>query len=301
MNKQTGYTLIELLIGLLLGVFLMAGAIGIMNNLARSYALRDSMSRMQEDARYAIEVLSRELRHAGFMAFPRTDTQDGVFASQTATLGGLNMTVPVGAMIYGGGGLPDWLVVRYQASEDKDLEESLCFGGSTAASSLSPLIGDYLAPKVNAVVTERFYVEGNALKCDSRLDYYDPATGTSHFQEKNANTLIENVETLRVLYGVNTDTTTPESYLPNKYVDAAVVAAATTASPAVGDGGWKDVRSVRISLLLRSNSDSFSDAVTTSVAINGGKVVNIANTDQKRLYREFTTTVMLRNAALNGS
>ena len=64
--KQQGLSLVELLIAMVLGLFLTAGALEMMlasRNLERT---TDDLSRIQENGRFAIEFLARDLRMAGY-------------------------------------------------------------------------------------------------------------------------------------------------------------------------------------------------------------------------------------------
>jgi type IV pilus assembly protein PilW len=62
----SGFTLVELLIAMTLGVFMMAGVLAVFISSKQSYAQQDALGQMQENARFALEMLSRETRMAGF-------------------------------------------------------------------------------------------------------------------------------------------------------------------------------------------------------------------------------------------
>ena len=64
--KPLGFTLIELLIAMTLGLFLMTGVISAFLSAKQSYAQQDALGQMQENARFALEMLARETRMAGF-------------------------------------------------------------------------------------------------------------------------------------------------------------------------------------------------------------------------------------------
>ncbi|WP_445366349.1 PilW family protein [Methylomonas sp. BW4-1] len=63
---QTGMTLIEIMIALLLGAFLLGGVIKIFVNAKQTYGMQEGLSRLQENSRYALEILSKDLRLSGF-------------------------------------------------------------------------------------------------------------------------------------------------------------------------------------------------------------------------------------------
>ncbi|MDT8403752.1 PilW family protein [Sulfuriflexus sp.] len=71
-NKQQGFTLIELMIAVTLSLLLLTGVIQIFLSSKQSYRTAESLSRTQENSRYAIDALSRDLRSAGFQPCKKT-------------------------------------------------------------------------------------------------------------------------------------------------------------------------------------------------------------------------------------
>ncbi|WP_043769787.1 PilW family protein [Algiphilus aromaticivorans] len=65
-HRQAGLTLVELMIALVLGLVLIGGALQVLQSTKQSYRLQENMSRLQENGRFAIEMLARDLRMAGF-------------------------------------------------------------------------------------------------------------------------------------------------------------------------------------------------------------------------------------------
>lgn len=64
--KQQGMTLIEILIAMLLGVFLLAGVLQIFLNTKQTYRMQEGLSRLQENGRFAMEFISQDVRMTGF-------------------------------------------------------------------------------------------------------------------------------------------------------------------------------------------------------------------------------------------
>jgi len=67
-STPKGYSLVELLIAMSLGLFVLGGVISIFTENKRIYNVLDARSRMQENARYAFHVLERDIRMAGYMS-----------------------------------------------------------------------------------------------------------------------------------------------------------------------------------------------------------------------------------------
>lgn len=63
---QLGFTLIEALVAILIGTILSAAAIALLVNSKSTYELQDDLARLQENARFAMEMLMRDIRMAGY-------------------------------------------------------------------------------------------------------------------------------------------------------------------------------------------------------------------------------------------
>ncbi len=66
-RKQRGIGLIELLISITIGLFFVAGALQIFLSSKQSFNLQNGMSRLQENARVALEMMAYDVRMAGFL------------------------------------------------------------------------------------------------------------------------------------------------------------------------------------------------------------------------------------------
>ena len=63
---SAGFTLIELLVSIAIGLFLIAVVGGVYLSSKDSFNYQDAMSRLQENSRFAMELLARDIRMAGF-------------------------------------------------------------------------------------------------------------------------------------------------------------------------------------------------------------------------------------------
>jgi type IV pilus assembly protein PilW len=64
--RQRGLSLVELMVALLIGLILTAGVIQIFVGSSQTYRMNEGMSRVQENLRFGMEVLQRDIRMAGF-------------------------------------------------------------------------------------------------------------------------------------------------------------------------------------------------------------------------------------------
>lgn len=64
---QNGFTLVELMVALVLGLILTGGVINIYISTKQTYRVQDNQSRLQENGRFALQYLTKDLRMAGYM------------------------------------------------------------------------------------------------------------------------------------------------------------------------------------------------------------------------------------------
>jgi len=64
--KANGFSLIELMVAIMLGAFLMLGVVQVFSSVKRSDSTQQSFSRVQESARLAMDMLSRDIRAADY-------------------------------------------------------------------------------------------------------------------------------------------------------------------------------------------------------------------------------------------
>ncbi|MEM7401624.1 MAG: PilW family protein [Pseudomonadota bacterium] len=64
---QKGLSIIELMVALLLGLFLVSGVTGMYISSKQTYRMTDNLSRLQENLRFSLELMSKDIRMAGYM------------------------------------------------------------------------------------------------------------------------------------------------------------------------------------------------------------------------------------------
>lgn len=87
-----GFSLIEVMVASTVGLILLAGVTALMVNSSTSYRTTDSISRLQENARFAIEFVARDLRNAG--NFGCTSDLDTINSTLNAWMGLSALTTP---------------------------------------------------------------------------------------------------------------------------------------------------------------------------------------------------------------
>jgi type IV pilus assembly protein PilW len=352
-QKQDGMSLIELLIAMLIGVLMMTAAIGLLVSNKRVYKEQNEMGRLQENARYAIEILTNDIRMAAYAGCVDdiTTLSDNNVTTNGGTVTNLHYFANPIEGINAKTGASTWLPsasteTRTNITNGTDaitlryldpIERQAVFtSGSTMASdtvaipvTCSNSVGtaencstSHITPaenmaisdcgtgdiftvnsttastivhggtlskayddsaQISRYVTTRYYIgtagntnhTGDAIPA---LYRYTSIAGVATPQE-----LIEGVERMEVLYGVDTDAdSVPDSYL------AAGAAGLTTATH------WSTVISVRLSLLVRTINENFNiDDDTRTYTLLDAAAYDPADEHLRR--RIFTTTVQIRN------
>jgi len=94
-----GLSLVELMVALVIGALLIAGAVTVFMQSRNTYRASDTVSRMQEAGRYALDVISPDVRLAGFWGLTNrpmswTNTAAAVTKDCTANFA-VNIGVPI--------------------------------------------------------------------------------------------------------------------------------------------------------------------------------------------------------------
>ena len=67
MRRQRGVSLVELMVAMLLGLLLTAGVLQVFSGNSQAYRFNEALSRIQENGRFALDELTREIRMAGYL------------------------------------------------------------------------------------------------------------------------------------------------------------------------------------------------------------------------------------------
>ena len=165
--QQTGMTLIELLIALSIASILMFGVGTVYVSSKRGYNIQDNLARQQENSRFSLEVLMRDLRMAGY---PKTFVKDPIMTAATQTSDG--------------GGGNDTITVQYESGND-------CLGQQTPANSC-------IDDTTKQCAINKYYISTDA----SGFNHlYCLGNGGA-----NPDIIAEDITNLQIQYGVDTDT-----------------------------------------------------------------------------------------------
>lgn len=257
--RMSGFSLVELMIGLALGALITIAAVSLFSTNQRTFALQRALTDIQEQGRFTLDFIARDLRKVGFSR-PTLPGVTGVVLEPLDLLG-----VNVQPSIESGADPEASDVLRISYHGDQDCE------GDTSA--------------LEQLVVNSYEVSADGdLVCVGSL----PPAGSGLLVEDvnniaNGTVLISGVESFQVLYGVDPS----RNGIPNvqQYVRA-------------NDVAGEPVLSIRIGILMRSGDQSVGQAagevrdftVLDKVLIGGD-----APLVEQGIRRLFVTTVRVRN------
>jgi type IV pilus assembly protein PilW len=152
--RQSGVTLVELMIGLGLGILLLFGVGLLFTQNKQSYLQNEQLARLQEEARFALEELARDISMAGFVAETVDTTAIFVGASdadQAGFEGALGGTVNCGPA----GAARNWFYDFQMGLVESSLLTGDNLDGATAANLFSCIDAGSFQPGTDAIGIKR--------------------------------------------------------------------------------------------------------------------------------------------------
>lgn len=230
LKRQSGISLIEIMIALVISLILLAGLSQIFISNKQAYRLQESVSYVNNNARFAMFFLQDVVAAAGYKGDPSESDNDAFPAGAVAGCG----TFAKGQYINGGAAATDLFCVRMKSPNYS--------AGVNDLAVMTDCAGTNIAAGV--IVTSRFFISANnELSCATVH-----SDGTTANQPLVDNVTINNLAT-DLVFGLDTDN--------DKMVDT------TKDATTIATSDWPDVISVNISLNFNSDADSTGQRVTT--------------------------------------
>ncbi|CAH1201262.1 Type IV pilus assembly protein PilW [Candidatus Nitrotoga sp. BS] len=267
-KHQAGFSLVEFMIALTLGMVVLLGVGSIFIGSQQTYRVQEDNARIQESGRYALEMIGRSIRQAGTnaeMNFNKTAT--------TAQCNVAGVCIAIGG-VNGALATPDTLTVQFYAGSEEFVPTPApgswiarnCTGGQAA---------------LGAVVSNAFDIAGTDLRC----------TGSVGGVVGGVQPLVENVQDFQVIYGIDTDVSGSTGYR-----SADLYVAAPTAAQ------WPNVVTARVCVLIQSANNnlttsrqSYLNCAGALGTATGAAAFTTAAAGDLRLHRSFVATYNLRN------
>lgn len=218
---QSGFSLIELSVAMVVALFLMAGAFSILQSTHKASDAQTGLAKLQDNERIALTMMSAVIEAGGYYPSPYNNPINTQLPA--------NAPFQVGQIVYGTANptaaLGDTLIVRYNADANEDVID--CTGNSNSSNG---------AP---AFYTNEFRVLQDSANTPPYLAC--SVDGGTTFAK-----LVDNVAKLEVSYGLSSTATATNSLgtAVDSYVKTADMPAAAAANSAV----WTNVYSVKVKL-----------------------------------------------------
>lgn len=314
-GQQAGLSLVELLISMTLGLFVMAGILQILMTSKVTYRVQEAVGRVQENGRYAIDLIARDIRTAGYAGCTRLanlqDNPNGLLTGTAAFdadgfLWGAD-SLPVGNAL-GATPMTDSLTVRAMSPNALPLQSDMAGAASAInvpTTGLDWAVGD-LMMIANCEAFDLFIVTGMS---GTNPVSITPTTALS--RPYAAGSLVGPLRDYT--YAVKPDTgnantptlwrietgrdTTPATELPSPIAEGVTdlqvrYLVGTDYVAASGITDWSDVQAVRVSLLVESREENVLPA-SRAVYFNGAMAPDADGS--RRMRQVFTTTAGTRN------
>ncbi len=263
--RQRGLSMIELMLAMVLGIFLIGGISTVYISSKKTYKATNQLSQQDENARIAIKALREHIEHAGYMttgirnfAHMVTSTPSSVNCS-----GGDSNIVNASSIRLSKNNLNsfgDSVAVAFRA-DSRLLRD--CSGGGLPAACLS-------SSAASMVYNSFFVAQPNASR--------PPALYCGGSRNYVIQPLAEGVENIQFLYGEDNDGA-DNGWVVSQYVTANAVT------------DWSNIIAIKAALLVRSVDTVFDYAESKNYNLFGESIT----TNDKYQRAVYTTTIYLRN------
>lgn len=283
-RQQAGLSLVELMVGLALGLILMVGVLQVFLTSRQTYANSEAMARLQDNGRFALDMIAGTARLAGYTD-PKARIEGAVRVNRIAGSDCVNQPgfkLPNdGACskdnINVGNGIPTDSIGIALQPPIIDGERRDCLGNIIVDDNETIINYFSIIPPNN---TDPANPIPAALGC--RAWSLDKADWISVAQP-----MVEGIDSLQVLYGV--DNAGGSTRSPTRYVSANTMITENL--------NWDDVMAIRISVLANSvNTLTPAPQNRNYVMLDAPPLNNAALGNDNRARQIFSTTIHLKNA-----
>jgi type IV pilus assembly protein PilW len=188
-RRQRGFTMIELMVALLIGLFLMGGLMALLQNNRKAFSSQSALAQLQDSERLAMTMMTGVIQQSGFFPDPTINSPTTALAASGSFAAGQGLTGSAGV-----------ISARYTTATGDGILN--CWGNSNTSGGNATYVNTF-----SIVVTGGV----SQLVCTDETNTPYP--------------LVNGVTNLAVLYGVSTSATNTTNV--DTYMTAAQVTAAT--------------------------------------------------------------------------
>jgi type IV pilus assembly protein PilW len=208
---QRGFTLIELMISIVIGLFLVGGLLTLVQAMKRTNVSQSGLTQLQENERMAMTLITDVIQSSGYFVLPLSNTAATSFPATGA------FTAPGQSLVGAGTASAVSITSRYMTSGSDNIIN--CTGNTSTVGQ--------------ATFVNKFSIDSSGnLQCQLTVNGGTPTTIP----------LIGGLTNMQIYYGVQTNTSVSTNSI-DTYLDAAAV----SAGPGTGTY-WGAVKSVKITL-----------------------------------------------------
>ncbi len=273
-DYKRGFTLVELLVAMALGILITLIVIQLFAGTKQTYRLQEGLTRVQENGRIAMHIIADEVRKTGFRVPVWNEPLTGYYPL-------------TGGSIDGDAGASDTLQMMYQDSID-------CVG--VVNTTIDPETAE-----PTALYKRMTFSVDNQQNLRRTCEYgASPTVLTVQYTNQN---IIEGVESFQVLYGVDTDF--PPNFSVNNWTTAANITPQSTvclqseylceAESLLNTMQAGVPVAMKIALLIASPENAEADEDQQSFNVLD---VTVAAAGDHKMRKLFTSTVTIRNLTL---
>ena len=173
-RRQSGLGLVELLVAVTIGLFILAGLSAVFLNMKQAFTSQDQLAQLQDNERLLLTVLTTTIQSAGYFPDPLANTAASALPAAT---GGAYGDFAAGQGVVGLSGTSDTITARYMTA---------------SADGVMNCLGNVNTSGANQLVTNTFSISAaNELQCSTD-------GGTTNTP------LVSGVTSMTVLYGTDT-------------------------------------------------------------------------------------------------
>ncbi|MGA2397751.1 MAG: PilW family protein [Steroidobacteraceae bacterium] len=237
-RSARGFTFVEIMIAMALGLFLIGGLLTLVQAMRRTSTNQSGLSQLQDNERMAMQLITDVVQSTGYFTNPVLNTAAGQFPA--ATYGPAVFTF-AGQGIVGNVGAPDIITSRYQTA------------GTNVGDNVINCTGN--ASALPASFVNQITVVNNYLTC----------TLWVNGAQQPPVSLVPGITNMTVLYGVQTGNGAATNSA-DTYLDAAGV----NAGPY-----WNVVKSVQVTLTFIN--PMFGQPGQTNATVNFTRTIDVMN------------------------
>lgn len=213
-----GFTFVELMIAIALGLFLLGGLLTLVQAMRRTNTNQTGLSQLQDNERMAMQLITDVVQSTGYFTNPLVNTAASSFP--VAAYGPASFTYP-GQALVGTSGAPDLITTRFMTAGTNALPTPDNVINCTGGSSPTP-----------ASFVNQLTIANNYLTCTLWVNNAPPVVVQ----------LVPGITNMQILYGVQTG-----NGAASNSVDTYLNAAAITAG-----NYWSQVKSVQVTLTFEN-------------------------------------------------